>query len=128
MLPGSGMPDHPVRARLVLRVPIRFVTSDDLPTHAPVVLATIGAVRTRLIVDTGSDVHLITREVAAAAGLALTSVDLGTDYAGSEMESWLVDDVSVGFDEARPEARLTLHGVVAIPAPAAFPDAARGPA
>jgi hypothetical protein len=108
--------------RTVLRAPIHFVAEAGLPTHAPVVLATIGAIHTRLIVDTGSDVHLLTRELAEAAGLALTSVDQGTDHAGSSMDSWVVGDAPVEFDEAADAAPLILHDVVAIPAPAAFTE------
>lgn len=105
----------------VLRAPIRFVAENGDPVHAPVVLATIGAIHTRLVLDTGSDVHLLTRETAEAAGLALTGADVGTDHAGTELESWLVGDVQLSLDEATPaEARVELHDVVAIPAPAAF--------
>jgi hypothetical protein len=105
----------------VLRAPIRFVAENGDPVHAPVVLATIGAIHTRLVLDTGSDVHLLTRETAEAADLALTGADIGTDHAGTELESWLVGDVQLSLDEAAPaEARLELHHVVAIPAPAAF--------
>ena len=107
--------------RTVLRAPIHFVAEAGLPTHAPVVLATIGAIHTRLVLDTGSDVHLLTRETAEAAGLTLTDADVGTDHAGTELDSWLVGDVQPTFDEATtPGARLELHDVVAIPAPAAF--------
>lgn len=105
----------------VLRAPIRFVAENGDPVHAPVVLATIGAIHTRLVLDTGSDVHLLTRETAEAAGLALTGADVGTDHAGTELESWLVGDVRLSLDEATPaEARVELHDVVSIPAPAAF--------
>jgi hypothetical protein len=105
----------------VLRAPIRFVAENGDPVHAPVVLATIGAILTRLVLDTGSDVHLLTRETAEAAGLALTGADVGTDHAGTELESWLVGDVELSLDEATPaQARVELHDVVAIPAPAAF--------
>ena len=105
----------------VLRAPIRFVAETGEPVHAPVVLATIGAIHTRLVLDTGSDVHLVTRELADAAGLALTGVDVGTDHAGTELDSWLVGDVSLILDEAVPSAaEIDLHDVVAIPVPAAF--------
>ena len=105
----------------VLRAPIRFVAESGEPVHAPVVLATIGAIHTRLVLDTGSDVHLVTRELADAAGLALTGVDVGTDHAGTELDSWLVGDVALTLDEATSSAaEIALHDVVAIPAPAAF--------
>jgi hypothetical protein len=108
--------------RAVLRAPIHFVADGGKATHAPVVLATIGAIHTRLILDTGSDVHLLTRELAEAAGLALTSIDQGTDHAGSGMDSWVIGDVPVAFDEAVDAVALVLHDVVAIPAPAAFTE------
>jgi hypothetical protein len=105
----------------VLRAPIRFVAETGDPVHAPVVLATIGAIHTRLVLDTGSDVHLVTRELADAAGIALAGADVGTDHAGTELDSWFVGDVSLTLDEAMPSAaEVALHDVVAIPAPAAF--------
>jgi hypothetical protein len=105
----------------VLRAPIRFTAESGEPVHAPVVLGTIGAIHTRLILDTGSDVHLVTRELAAAAGLDLTDPDVGTDHAGTELDSWLVGDVALSLDEATPAAaEIALRDVVAIPAPAAF--------
>lgn len=105
----------------ILRAPIRFVAENGDPVHAPVVLATIGAIHTRLVLDTGSDVHLLTRETADAAGLALTGADVGTDHAGTELDSWLVGDVRLTLDEAEPSAaELDIHDVVAIPPPAAF--------
>ena len=104
----------------VLRAPIHFVAENGELIHAPVVLATIGAIHTRLVLDTGSDVHLLTRELAEAAGLALTGADIGTDHAGTELDSWLVGEVPMALDEASPEAEIVLHGVVAIPAPDAF--------
>jgi hypothetical protein len=104
----------------VLRAPIRFVAQSGEPVHAPLVLATIGAFHTRLILDTGSDVHLVTAEVAQAAGLPLATVDTGTDHSGTTMDSWVVGDAAVVLDEAKGHASLVLHDVVAIPAPAAF--------
>ena len=105
---------------IVLRAPIHFVAQGGEPVHAPLVLATIGAFHTRLILDTGSDVHLLTRQLVEAAGLALSAVDQGTDHSGSSLDSWVVGRVPVRFDEAAGQARITLHDVVAIPAPAAF--------
>jgi hypothetical protein len=78
--------------RALLRAPIHFDAQTGEPGHAPMVLATIGAIHTRLILDIGSDVHLLTRELAEAGGLALTSVEVGTDHAGSNLDSWLVGD------------------------------------
>ena len=104
----------------VLRAPIHFVAQGGEPVHAPMVLATIGAIHTRLILDTGSDVHLLTAQVAREAGLALETLDTGTDHAGASMDSWLVGDVPMTMDEASGDSRVVLQGVVAIPAPDAF--------
>jgi len=105
---------------MVLRAPIHFVALTGEPVHAPLVLATIGAFHTRLILDTGSDVHLITTEVAQAAGLPLAAVDAGTDHSGATLDSWVVGDAAVALDEGEGQASLLLHEVVAIPSPAAF--------
>jgi hypothetical protein len=111
----------------ILRAPIHFEAQDGERVHAPMVPATIGAIHTRLVLDTGSDVHLVTRELAEAARLPLAGVDVGTDHAGTEMDSWLVGDISITLDVAtgpaevaRSSQALKLHDVVAIPAPAAF--------
>ena len=105
---------------VVLRAPMHFEAEGGQPVHAPLVLATIGAFRTRLILDTGSDVHLLTAELAEAAGFALAGVDAGTDHANTSMDSSLVGDVPITLDEADGGSRLPLDGVIAIPAPDAF--------
>lgn len=113
-------------SRIVLRAPLRFDRQDGTPEHAPMVLAAIGAIHTRLVLDTGSDVHLLTREVAEAAGLAMAGEDegtdhTGTDHAGTAVSSRLVGDVPITLLEAADApSMLTLHDVIAIPAPAAF--------
>ena len=99
---------------------MHFAAEGGEPVHAPLVLATIGAFHTRLILDTGSDVHLLTAELADAAGLTLSTVDTGSDHANTSMQSWLVGDVSISLDEAQPEGSIALHDVIAIPAPEAF--------
>src|SRR6185295_14241720 len=63
---------------------------------------------------------LLTAEAATAAGLALAALDAGTDHAGATLDSWLVGEVPLTFDEASGDKDLTLHDVVAIPAPVAF--------
>jgi len=124
-------------SRIVLRAPLRFDRQDGTPEHAPMVLAAIGAIHTRLVLDTGSDVHLLTREVAEAAGLAMAGEDdgtdhtgtdhTGTDHAGTAVSSRLVGDVPITLLEAADApSMLTLHDVVAIPAPAAFAAAGIG--
>jgi hypothetical protein len=124
-------------SRIVLRAPLRFDLQDGTPEHAPMVLAAIGAIHTRLVLDTGSDVHLLTREVAEAAGLAMAGEDdgtdhtgtdhSGTDHAGTAVPSRLVGDVPITLLEAADApSMLTLHDVIAIPAPAAFTAAGIG--
>ncbi|HTK45088.1 MAG TPA: hypothetical protein VL749_07040 [Patescibacteria group bacterium] len=114
------MTSEPPRIRVLLRAPIHFAAESGEPVHAPLVLATIGAFHTRLILDTGSDVHLLTRELVEAAGLTPSAVDQGTDHSGSSLDSWVVGDVPLTFEEADGPATRTLHDVVAIPAPEAF--------
>jgi hypothetical protein len=110
-----------VTGRVELRVPLRFALEHGEPTHAPMVLVAIGACHTRLVLDTGSDVHLLTRETAEAAGLALGAIDAGTDHAGAAVSSWLVGEVPIRFTEATEgSASRRLADVIAIPAPAAF--------
>ena len=107
--------------RIILRVPITFDTDGGKQSHAPMVHATVGGIHTRLILDTGSDTHLLTREIAEATGLRLSDVETGTDHASSTMDSWWIGDVEATLNEASPGARpLVLKDVVAIPAPAAF--------
>jgi len=103
-----------------LRAPIHFVAEGGQPVHAPLVLATIGAFHTRLILDTGSDVHLLTAELAAAAGYRLDALDTGTDHANTQMSSWTVGEVEITLDEADDQSALTLGEAIAIPAPEAF--------
>jgi hypothetical protein len=114
------LPNDRLSVRIVLRAPMHFDAQGGAPIHAPVVLATIGAFHTRLILDTGSDVHLLTAELAEAAGFALTVLDTGTDHANASMDSRIVDHMPIMLDEAEGEPRLDLRDVVAIPAPEAF--------
>jgi hypothetical protein len=114
------VPNDRLLTRTILRAPIHFAAEGGRPVHAPLVLATIGAFHTRLILDTGSDVHLLTAGLAAAAGLPLAALDTGTDHANRTMDSWLVGEVPIALDEADGEPELKLRDVVAIPAPEAF--------
>jgi Aspartyl protease len=100
-----------------LRVPIRFQAADGSAVHAPLVAGTVAGVDTLLVLDTGSEVHLLTTETAERAGLALEPGEEGTDHAGISMPSW-----SAGGVELTLTGRtLTLRDVVVIPAPPPFP-------
>jgi hypothetical protein len=81
------------------------------------VRATVGGIQTLLVLDTGSDTHLLNKELADQIGLVAEPGETGTDHAGTEMPSWNVGTVSIEL------AGLTvdLTDVVAIPAPPPFP-------
>lgn len=105
------------RAAELLRAPITFRAADGSTVHAPLVAATVAGVDTLLVLDSGSEVHLLTTETAERAGLLLTEGEEGTDHSGASLPSWSAGDVAmlVGGEE------LTLRGVVVIPPPAPFP-------
>jgi len=95
------------------------------------VLATIGAIHSRLVLDTGSDVHLLTKEIVEAAGLPLDAMEdeSGTDHAGAQVASWFVGAVPIRLTGATGSGgQRVLPEVIAIPAPAAFIDAGIGEA
>ncbi len=94
-----------------------FTAPDGTPLHAPMVEAEISGVPTRLVLDTGSDTHLLTAEFADAAGLAVEPGEAGIDHAGTEVESGTAGTVPVRIGEDL----LALDSVVVIPAPPPFP-------
>ena len=103
--------------RVLTRVPISFEAEDGSTQHAPLVTGTVDGIETRLVLDTGSDVHLLTKELVDRLGLDVEPGEEGTDHSGARMPSWFVQDVSLSLGEIDA----TLTGVVAIPAPAPFP-------
>lgn len=103
--------------RLLARVRITFEGVDGQTQHAPLVIGTLGGRTTRFVLDTGSDVHLLNEDLAEALGLDKVPGEDGVDHGGATMPSWNVG--AVGMDLG--EARVTLHDVVAIPAPPPFP-------
>ena len=103
--------------RILARVPIIFDVADGGTEHAPLVIGAVGGVVTRLVLDTGSEVHLLNRELVDEIGLATAAGEEGTDHSGATMPSWSVEDVGLALGDAR----LTLRDVVAIPAPKPFP-------
>ncbi len=70
---------------------ITFATADGTETHAPMVLATVGGLETRLICDTGASEHVLTTDLARRAGAHLEPDEPGTDAAGYPVPSWRVD-------------------------------------
>jgi hypothetical protein len=104
----------------LLRLGIAFQADDGSTVHSPLVAATVGGVETLFVLDTGSDVHLLTTEVAERIGLVLTEGEEGTDHSGASLPSWSAGDV--GMSAGGTDLRL--RDVVVIPPPPPFP--ARG--
>ena len=109
-----------MNATELLRVPICFKGTDGSELHAPMVEATVGGVRTLLVLDTGSDTHLLNKELVDQIGLAVEPGETGTDHAGTVMPSWTVGTVSADL----AELTLPLTDVVVIPAPRPSPAGA----
>jgi len=103
-------------ARTLLDVPITFDVGGDQTTHAPMVHATVAGAATKLIVDTGSDVHILTIELAEQLGLRAEAGDAGTDSSGASVRSWSLGGVRVEI----ADRAFDLADVVAIAAPGPF--------
>jgi hypothetical protein len=81
--------------RILLRAPIVFATSDGETQHTPLVVAEVAGHETRLILDTGCDVQLLTRELVDSIGLTVDDGEPGTDHAGEETASWSAAGVPI---------------------------------
>ncbi len=103
--------------RILTRVPITFEAADGSTVHSPMIAGRLGAVETRLVLDTGCDVHLLNKELVDQLGLSVEEGEEGTDHSGATMASWSVEDVELQLGDAA----VTLRNVVAIPAPPPFP-------
>jgi hypothetical protein len=106
-----------VVVRTLVRAPITFEVADGGSEHAPLVVGRVAGVLTRLVLDTGSDVHLLTKELVDTLGLEVSEGEEGIDHSGAAMPSWSVEDVACALGEVE----LVLRDVVAIPAPRSFP-------
>jgi hypothetical protein len=98
------------------RTPIEFGVPGGTQ-HAPLVTARVGMRESRLVLDTGSDVHLLTKELVDELGLAVEEGEEGTDHSGATFPSWSVEDVGLSLTGVE----VVLCDVVSIPAPAPFP-------
>jgi len=76
-----------------------------------------GAAPARCILDSGSDVHIVTEDLADELGLDKVPGEEGTDHGGNTMPSWTVGDVAADLDGFA----LSLKECVSIPAPPPFP-------
>ena len=101
----------------LLRAPITFVAGDGSAVHSPMIRATVGGIDTLLVLDTGSEVHLLTRELSDEIGLSLAEGEEGIDHSGATMPSWTAGVVPMRVGGVE----LALRDVVVIPAPAPFP-------
>lgn len=99
----------------LLDVPIRFDVGETV-THAPMIDVAVNGTPTRLILDTGSTDHVLTIELARAAGLPHQPGEPGTDHAGDSVESWFVGKVAIEIDGVG----FGLHDAVAITGPEPF--------
>lgn len=102
---------------ILTRVPIAFETADGDTQHAPLVAGRIGGLDTLFVLDTGSDVHLLTKQLVDRLGLPVADGEDGTDHSGATMPSWTVEDVALELGQGE----VMLRDVVAIPAPKPFP-------
>ena len=102
--------------QVLVDVPITFETADGTTVHSPMIHATIGGVSTRLILDTGSTDHVLTKEVIDRVGVDAVPAEDGTDHAGAAVPSWSVGDLEVRI-AGQPFA---IRDVVAIAAPPPF--------
>jgi hypothetical protein len=103
--------------RTLVRVPITFEAANGDTVHAPMIVGRIGALTKGLVLDTGSEVHLLTKELVDELGFDVEEGEEGTDHSGATMPSWTVGDVTLGLGEVE----LTLRDTVVIPAPKPFP-------
>jgi len=103
--------------RTLTRLPISFEVAGGGREHAPLIVGRVGGLITRLVLDTGSEVHLLTKELVDRIGLAVEDGEEGTDHGGATMPSWAVEDVSLELGDIE----LTLRNTASIPAPAPFP-------
>jgi predicted aspartyl protease len=102
--------------RLVLDVPIVFDVAGGATVHSAMVDAMIGGIGTRLILDTGSTDHMLTKTLIDAVGLPIEPGEPGIDHAGASVPSWSVGD---GVIEIGGHA-LELHSIIAIEGPPPF--------
>jgi hypothetical protein len=101
----------------LFRTPIQFTANDGTAGHAPLIAARIGGTSTLLVLDTGSDTHLLTTEFAAQAGLATEPGEDGTDHAGETVVSATAGSVPMEVGDTV----IPLASVIVIPAPPPFP-------
>lgn len=101
--------------QVLLESAITFDVTDGA-VHCPMVHATVADAATKLILDSGSTAHVLTLELANAAGLTLEPGAPATDHAGAPVENWSLGEVPIEIEGCA----LVLSAVAAIDGPAPF--------
>jgi hypothetical protein len=108
--------DDTARLDILLDVPIVFDVLGGAVVHSPMVHAVVGTTPTRLILDTGSTDHVLTRALVDRTGLPIAVAEDGVDHAGAAVRSWSVGELAVRI----AGRSFDLHGVAAIIGPPSF--------
>ena len=85
--------------------------------HSPLVEATVAGADLLFVLDTGSEVHLLTTETAERAGLTFAAGEEGTDHGGTPLRSWSAGDLAMQL----AGEEVALRDVVVIEPPPPFP-------
>jgi hypothetical protein len=101
--------------RVLLDVPITYEAGDER-IHTPMTRVAVGGVPTKLILDTGSSDHVLTRALAEQASLPMEPAEPGIDSTGAAVPSWSVGQLSVDIDGRS----FDLHDAVVIEGPPPF--------
>ena len=80
--------------------------------HAPLVAASVDDVEMLFVLDTGSDTHILTKELVDRLGLDVDEGEEGVDHSGATMPSWSIADLALVLGGSE----LGLRDIVAIPA------------
>ncbi len=99
-------------ADILVRAAITYAGVDATSQHAPLVAATVDDVEMLFVLDTGSDTHILTKELVDRLGLDADDGEEGIDHSGATMPSWSIADVALVLGGSE----LGLRDIVAIPA------------
>lgn len=102
--------------KVMAETPITYRVAGGDISHSPMILGRVNGADLLLVLDSGSEVHLLTESVVDRIGLPKHRGEEGTDHGGATMPSWDVGDVSLSLGGAG----LRLRNVVAIADPAPF--------
>jgi hypothetical protein len=101
-----------VEAHILARAAVTYTGVDGTTQHAPLVAASVGDVEMLFVLDTGSDTHILTKELVDRLGLHVDEGEEGVDHSGATMPSWSIADVSLAVGGRE----LSLREIVSIPA------------